>query len=58
MLKCEGYMMFEGSATIVPVNRMPYTVSGTWLYKPEHDCWYCGGVSYPASIVTDIREEV
>ena len=59
MLKCEGYMMFRGSATIKPINTQfpPYTVKGDWLYKPEHDCWYCGGASYPDEIVTDIKEE-
>lgn len=57
MLKCEGYMMFRGKGTIVPVNKEPYTITGTWLYKPEWNCWYVGGRSYPAEIVTDIREE-
>ena len=59
MLKSEGYMMFRGKATIVPKNdKPPYTVTGDWLYKPEHNCWYVGGSSYPAEIVTNIREEV
>lgn len=59
MLKSEGYMMFRGTATIVPVNgREPFDVTGDWLYKPEYDCWYVKGVSYPAKIVTDIRENV
>ncbi len=58
MLKCEGYKMFKGSATIKPVTKMqPFTVTGTWLYKPEYDCWYCNGSSYPAKIVTDIKED-
>lgn len=57
MLKSEGYMMFRGTATIVPVNGKPYDVSGDWLYKPEYDCWYVHGCSYPACIVKDIREE-
>jgi hypothetical protein len=57
MLTCEGYKMFRGTAVIKPVNRPPYTVNGTWLYKPEYDCWYVNGESYPAEIVTEIREE-
>lgn len=59
MLKCEGYKMFKGTATIKPVNaRMkPFKETGTWLYKPEYDCWYCNGSSYPAKIVTDIEED-
>lgn len=57
MLKCEGYMMFRGTATIAPANGAPYDVTGDWLYKPEYRCWYCNGSSYPACIVTNIREE-
>ena len=56
MLKCEGYKMFEGTATVRPVSLPPFDVTGTWLYKPEYDCWYCNGRSFPASIVTDIVE--
>lgn len=59
MLSCEGYKMFSGRATIVPVNgKEPYTIMGTWLYKPEWDCWYVGGQSFPSQIVTNIVEEV
>ena len=59
MLECEGYKMFRGKGTIVPVNdREPYTITGTWLYKPEWGCWYVGGRSFPAEIVEDIEEEV
>ena len=60
MLSCEGYKMFKGSARIVPPNPKfpPRAEEGTWLYKPEHDCWYVNGWSYPASIVEiDEREE-
>lgn len=56
MLTCEGYKMFYGSALISPVNREPYRVYGTWLYKPEYDCWYCNGRSFPAEIVSVILE--
>ncbi len=58
MLKCEGYKMFYGAATVTPVTKSlkPIEVIGTWLYKPEYDCWYCAGASYPAEIVSDIRE--
>ena len=57
MLKCEGYMMFRGTATIAPANGKPYDVTGDWLYKPEYGCWYCNGHSYPESIIDNIREE-
>ena len=59
MLKCEGYKMFSGSAVIRPKNPKfpPQTIKGTWLYKPEYDCWYVNGSSYMAEIVTDFMEE-
>lgn len=59
MLKCEGYKMFSGSAVIRPKNPKfpPQTIKGTWLYKPEYDCWYVNGSSYMAEIVTDFTEE-
>ncbi len=57
MLSCEGYKMFRGWATIVPKNgKSPYKVYGDWLYKPEWECWYCAGSSYPKEIVTDFHD--
>ena len=59
MLKSEGYKMFRGTATIVPINLKfkPFSEYGDWLYKPEYDCWYVNGKSYPAEIVKDVFEE-
>lgn len=60
MLECEGYKMFLGTATITPVAQSrlkPFDVSGAWLYKPDTDCWYCAGRSFPAEIVGNIRDE-
>ena len=59
MLTCEGYKMFKSTARIVPTTdwREPFDETGTWLYKPEHNCWYVNGHSYPADVVTDFREE-
>lgn len=59
MLECEGYKMFKGVATVTPKNpQFPQkTIRGTWLYKPEWDCWYVNGGSYPAEIVSDIQED-
>lgn len=47
MLKCEGYKMFKGT---MKVNDK--VIMGVWLYKPEYDCWYCNGSSYPAKVCT------
>ncbi len=58
MLTCEGYKMFHGTATVTPKNPAisPFIIDGTWLYKPDTDCWYCGGRSFPAAIVGGISE--
>ena len=59
MLICEGYKMFMGWATIKPKNaNLPqFREYGTWLYKPETDCWYVNDKSYPDEIVTYILED-
>ena len=61
MLTCEGYKMFYGQAYIRPKNpafpNMGWYETGTWLYKPEFDCWYVNGSSYPAEIVCNITEK-
>lgn len=56
MLTCEGYKMFFGIATVKWSAVTPETVRGTWLYKPEFDCWYCNGKSYPADIVEVLED--
>lgn len=54
MLECEGYKMFHGTMMVTPIGNVsevtPFEVEGTFLYKPEYDCWYVNGVSYPAKI--------
>lgn len=50
MLECEGYKMFHGTLMVTPRCKDPFEVKGTCLYKPEYDCWYANGSSYPAKI--------
>lgn len=60
MLQCEGYKMFKGTMAITPVSRNipPFRKHGTWLYKPEYDCWYCNdSTSYTANICNVISED-
>jgi hypothetical protein len=59
MIEVEGYKAFNGVMRIVPKNVLfkPFEVNGDWLYKPETDCWYGGGSSYPASICEVVVEE-
>lgn len=58
MLSCEGYKMFEGTATVTPKNSMfaPMILCGVWLYRPDTRCWYCGGRSFPEEIVSNFKE--
>lgn len=49
MLTCEGYKMFKG---VMRVGEC--AVDGVWLYKPEYNCWYNNGHSYPANVCTVI----
>lgn len=54
--------MFKGSALITPKNDTiaPFRVEGKatdWLYKPDTDCWYVDGHSFPSGIVSDFQEE-
>lgn len=72
MLQCEGYKMFKGimkvTSKFIPTtnvknvlntknNRYELIIDGTWLYKPEYDCWYCKGSSYPASVCEIMNDE-
>ena len=49
--------MFHGTMMITPKNNIePFSVEGTWLYKPEYDTWYCKGASYPNDICKIISD--
>ena len=52
MLTCEGYKMFKGVMKITRTNGNYEHIEGTWLYKPEYECWYCKGSSYPQGVCT------
>lgn len=59
MIKVEGYKAFHGDMKIVPKNAfyLPfYICDKDWLYKPDTDCWYGDGRSFPAEIC-EIQEE-
>ena len=57
VLSCEGFKMFRGVMRITPKNPKftPKEIEADWLYKPEYDCWYGGGCSYPAEICERIE---
>ena len=59
MIKVEGFMAFKGTMRITPKSDTikPFEIEGDWLYKPDCDCWYSGGKSYPAKICTVLEVE-
>ena len=58
MLTCEGYKMFRGTMTITPLNgREPFDKHGTWLYKPQYDCWYCDGTNSYGALICKVKED-
>ena len=50
MIRVEGYKAFRGTMQVTPGNPAypPFILDGDWLYKPDTDCWYCKGRSFPA----------
>ena len=50
MICVEGYKAFRGKMKVTPGNPAypPFELEGEWLYKPDTDCWYCKGRSFPA----------
>jgi hypothetical protein len=62
MIEVEGYKMFNGTMWVTsfvetPKNATINYIEGSWLYKPEYDCWYCNGRSYPACICTIVEDK-
>lgn len=59
MINVEGYKAFRGVMKITPIIKEiePYEVYGDWLYKPDFNCWYGNGRSYPANICEVIKED-
>lgn len=52
-LTCEQYIMFRGTVDVTPKNKdfKPFSVYGTWLYKPDTGYWYCNGRSFSPEIL-------
>ena len=59
MIEVEGYKAFRGKLRVTPTAEgyAPYELTGDFLYKPEHDCWYGCGKSVPAWIC-EVEENV
>ena len=59
MIKVEGYKAFHGTMKVSPNNGLYtpfYITDKDWLYKPDTDCWYGNGQSFPAAICEPIKE--
>lgn len=59
MINVEGYKAFHGDMRIVPTNILysPFYIKDKdWLYKPDTDCWYGDGSSFPAEICEPIEK--
>ena len=60
MIEVEGYKAFHGDMRITPGNKLYspfYICNKDWLYKPDTDCWYGGGASYPSICCTPILND-
>ena len=60
MIRVEGFMAFHGDMKITPKNKMYpayYIVNKDWLYRPDTDCWYGDGRSFPAEICDPIEKD-
>ena len=61
VISVEGYKAFHGDMKIVPKNTMYssfYICDKDWLYKPDTDCWYGDGRSFPANICEIVNKDV
>lgn len=50
VIAVEGFKAFHGTMNVDIPHWSECVVCGDWLYRPDTDCWYCGGKSYPAEI--------
>lgn len=59
MIKVDGYKAFHGTMKIEYKLRTTEIIENKdWLYKPDTNCWYGAGRSFPSDICTPMEEEV
>jgi hypothetical protein len=59
MIRVEGFMAFHGDMKITLKNKMYptyYITNKDWLYRPDTDCWYGDGRSFPAEVCEPIEK--
>lgn len=58
MIKVEGYRAFHGTMKIEYTLRTAEIIEDKdWLYKPDTNCQYGVGRSFPADLCTPIEED-
>ena len=59
MIEVEGYKAFRGEMRVSPLSnfRVPFTLDGDFLYKPDTGCWYHDGHSYGDRICCVLRDD-
>lgn len=59
MVEVEGYKAFKGIMQITPKDTRfnPIMLSGDFLYKPDTECWYHKGSSYPKDVCEVVKDE-
>lgn len=52
IISVECYKAFRGTMLVTPGNPnfKPYELYGDWLFKPDVECWYCKGCSFPRKV--------
>ena len=59
IISVEGYKAFHGDMLITPVitSKPAFSiVDKDWLYKPDTNCWYGDGRSFPAEICNIVEQ--
>ena len=58
IIEVEGFKSFRGKMRVdFPIFKESDIIAGDWLYKPNEECWYCGGNSYPAEFCEIVEVE-
>ena len=57
MINVEGYKAFHGTMKIDYKLHKELIENKDWLYKPDTNCWYGAGRSFPADICAPMEED-
>lgn len=59
MIIVEKHKAFRGTMIITPKNDKlePFSLQGDWMYRPDTDCWYGCGRSFPAEVCEIVEDK-